>query len=282
MTPLADSSAFLDMERLLAQHQAALTLLQGMLSDPACHEITWLDLACGRGQIIAHLSENLSSTERAKLKLLGYDIENTYSRQAKKIAESMGLASFAFEIGALARFWENSSTDGPWQFITLTNTTHEIAPDSLAEILVRCIERLDSDGCLFLYDMERLPVPELGAIPWSAAEMKAILICMCRELGCNEYEPAVGTWAHKTCKGWNAQIRRAHMRLPTGFKDLLGDVIQATSCRIQELLQARLVRVNDALGSLAEHGPETGEEAEEKESLLYEFWAVSRALGGKE
>src|SRR5687767_11834890 len=132
MASLADSDAALDMERLLAQHQAALTLLQGMLSDPACQELSWLDLACGKGQIIAHLSENLSPLERKKISLLGYDIENAYSKQAKKIAESMGLASFVFEVGALGRFWENGATAGPWRFITLTNTVHEITPDSLA------------------------------------------------------------------------------------------------------------------------------------------------------
>ena len=112
--------------------------------------------------------------------------------------------------------------------------------------------------------------------------MKAILTCICRALGCDEYEPAVGTWAHKTCNGWNAQIHREYMGLPTNFRDRLGDVIQDTSCRIQELLQARHVRINAALSSLAEHGAETGEEAQEKESLLYDFWAVYRALGGNE
>src|SRR5258708_6495025 len=188
MSSLADSNAVFDVERLLVQHQAALTLLQGMLSDPACHELSWLDLACGKGQIIAHLNQNLSLSERRKIRLVGYDIENAHSKQAKKIAESMNLAAFAFEVGALGRFWENSATQGPWRFITLTNTTHEILPTTLAEILARCLERLEDDGCMFLYDMERLPTPELGAVPWSAAEMKAILTALCRSLGADAFE----------------------------------------------------------------------------------------------
>jgi hypothetical protein len=281
MTVLADSNAFFNMERLLVQHQAALTLLQGMLSDPNCHEISWLDLGCGRGQIISHLEKNLSATERSKIKLVGYDIENTYSIQAKGIAKSLELSSYSFEIGTLSRFWENRSTAGPWRFITLTNTIHEIAPKSLSEILARCIERLDNDGCLFMYDMEKLPVPELGAIPWSASEMKAILITLFRALGCSSFEPAVGTWTHKTCTGWNAQIRRSHMGLPTNFPEQLDEAIYVTSLRIEELLLDRLTRVDAALKSLAEYGPDTGQEMEDKESLLYEFWAVSRALGEK-
>lgn len=277
---LADSSAFLDLERLLAQHQAALTLLQGMLSDPACQELAWLDLACGKGQILAHLHKNLSPAEREKIKLVGYDIENQQSRQAKRIAESMNLASYQFEVGALSRFWENGATAGPWRFITITNTAHEIEPASLAEVLVRCVERLQDDGCLFLYDMERLPNPELGAVPWSAGEIKAVLTTMCRSLGSDSFEPAVGTWAHRTCNGWNGQVRRDHMGLPSEFKEHIPRAIQAASEKIHQLLEDRLGRVNAALESLAEHGPDTAEESDEKEALLYEYWALSRAIGG--
>src|SRR5258708_30990434 len=153
MSSLADSNAVFDVERLVVQHQAALTLLQGMLSDPGCHELAWLDLACGKGQIIAHLQQNLSDSERRKIRLVGYDIENANSKHAKRIAESMGLSSFSFEVGALGRLRENGLTIGPWRFITLTNTAHEIAPASLAGILATCIDRLAEDGCLFLYDM---------------------------------------------------------------------------------------------------------------------------------
>jgi SAM-dependent methyltransferase len=279
MSALADSNSLFDMERQLAQHQAALTVIQGMLSDPACNELSWLDLACGKGQIIAHLKENLSESERKKIRLVGYDIENANSKHAKRIAESMGMASFSFEVGSLGRFWENGSTAGPWRFITLTNTAHEIAPASLAKILAMCIDRLADDGCLFLYDMERLPNPELGAVPWSAAEMKAILVTLCRALGCSTFEPAVGRWTHKSCNGWNAQLRRAHMKLPSDYPDRIEAAIHATSDKIRELLLARLDRANTALQSLAEHGPASGEEGEEKSVLLYEFWAVSRALG---
>ena len=281
MTSLGDSSAFFDADRLLAQHQAALTLIQDMLSDPACEHLPWLDLACGKGQIIAHLDKNLSTSSRKKIRLVGYDIENAHSKHAKRIAESMELDSYVFEVGSLGKFWENGTTSGPWRFITLTNTTHEIEPSSLAAILTRCIERLAEDGCLFLYDMERLPTPELGAVPWSAAEMKAILATLCHSLGADpSFEPAVGTWAHRTCNGWNALIRRTHLGLPENFTNRLDAAIENTSERIRDLLRERALRVRAALESLTEHGPETGEEANEKEFLLYEFWAVSRALGG--
>jgi hypothetical protein len=71
------------------------------------------------------------------------------------------------------------------------------------------------------------------------------------------------------------------MNLPSDYSDRIGNAIRTTGDKIQELLRARLVRANAALESLADHGPGTGEEAAEKVTLLYEFWAVSRALGAK-
>lgn len=278
MTSLADSSAVLENYNL-PQHQAALTLLQGILSDPSCTKLRWLDLACGKGQIVAHLDNNLGSQARSKIELVGYDIENSYSKQAKRLAESKGLASCSFEVGALGNFWINQNTSGPWGFITLTNTTHEIAPNSLAEIFIRCIERLDENGCLFLYDMERLPNPELGAVPWSATEMQHILTILLGEMGCSTYKPEVGQWVHRSCRGWNAQLKRSHLGLPKDFENRIPEALAKTNRVVAKLLAERLARANAALESLAENPPETGEEAEDKIALLYEFWAVYRSVG---
>lgn len=280
MTSLADSSAVLENYNL-PQHQAALTLLQGILSDPNCTRLRWLDLACGQGQIVAHLDHNLGPKARSKIELVGYDIENGYSKQAKRLAESKGLASCSFDVGALGQFWANKNTSGPWGFITLTNTTHEIAPKSLAEIFIRCIERLDDNGCLFLYDMERLPNPELGAVPWSAAEIQNIMTTLLGELGCTTYKPEVGQWVHRSCRGWNAQLKRSHLDLPLDFRQRIPSALEKTNELVARLLTERLERANSALESLAEHPPETGEEAEDKIALLYEFWAVYRSVGGQ-
>src|ERR1700726_3728410 len=120
MPAIADSTAFFDHERMLAPHQAALTLLQGMLSDPKVEHVHWLDLACGKGQIIAHLRRNLNDSARAKLHFSGYDIDNHHTRHAEQLAQSMGLAKCDFSIGELAEFYHNDRTRGPWDFITLT------------------------------------------------------------------------------------------------------------------------------------------------------------------
>jgi hypothetical protein len=67
MGAIADSDAVHDIRRILPQHQSALTLLNSKLQNPAVQSFRWLDLACGKGQIISQLEENLSANQRQKL-----------------------------------------------------------------------------------------------------------------------------------------------------------------------------------------------------------------------
>ena len=65
MSSIAD--AIRDDDRVLPQHQAIVTLLQGWLSDPAMERLRWLDLACGRGQILTGVRGGLSTSARKKV-----------------------------------------------------------------------------------------------------------------------------------------------------------------------------------------------------------------------
>jgi hypothetical protein len=93
MPAIADSDAFKDPGRVLPQHQAALTLLQGRLSAPSTKRLSWLDLACGRGQIIVSLDENLSPEARAKIEYSAYDLDHEFARETRKTAQRLGFAS---------------------------------------------------------------------------------------------------------------------------------------------------------------------------------------------
>lgn len=278
MVSIADSDAFLSSERMLVQHQSALTILQGMVTDPDITEIKWLDLASGRGQIIAQLERNLSEDERNKIHFQGYDVENAHTRQAARLSENLKLSNASFEIGELSTFHEHVSTQGPWDFLTLTNTIHEISPSSLSQIFVNCLMRLSERGCLFIYDMESLPSPELGAVLWTAPEIRSILTKIFEEFGCVKYRPAIGTWSHKTCDGWNVQVKRKHIDFPEGYAKKNDHVIMMTTNHIETILKEKFSQIKGALESLTKFGAETSEESQAKEKLLFDYWAVSRAL----
>ncbi len=279
MASIADSNAVQNSERLLPQHQAALTLLQSRLSNPASPNFRWLDLACGRGQIILALRNNLSDEARAKIEFHAYDINDEYARETRRVAEKQGFASHLIKIGDLSDFNKILNAEISYDFITLTNTVHEVSPKSLATILADCIFRLSKSGTLFIYDMERIKPPELGAVPWEREEVNSIVSSLLTALGVNSYKPEVGQWSHRTCNAWNVQLERSFFGITTcEASDRREAAIKSATITIIDLIQRKCESCRRALETLTLCGTETGEENDEKEKLVFEFWALSRAL----
>jgi SAM-dependent methyltransferase len=280
MSALADSSAVLDPERLLSQHQAALTLLQSRLADPQLSVLRWLDLACGKGQILAQLDENLTPLQRGKIEYVGFDLNVKFGQFTEMRAAQLALKSAKVEYGELTRFSEIVRKGLQFDFITFTNTIHEINPSNLAGILFDCICRLTPTGSLFVYDMETLPIPELGAVPWKAAEMASIVDALLGGVGVAGYKPAVGGWIHRTVRGWNILIEKSHILHENSGIEISRDQAIGLGCaKIIEVLQRRRDDCCRALESLTKYGSATEGENVQKLAALYEFWAVKRALG---
>lgn len=279
LSALADSTAFRDPERILAQHQAALTLLQARLSAPNSPPLAWLDLACGRGQIILGLEENLSSDARAKIAYWAYDLDQTFARETRRAAERVGFASFETRVGDLSDFHRVLPEAHHFDFVTVTNTIHEVHPARLSEILVNCIERLSDTGTLFIYDMERLVPLELGALPWKRDDIRLILRSLLDALGATEYAPEVGRWSHRNCNGWNVQIQRQHLNVARAVAIERRDrAITAVTSQISDILKRRMDECRASLETLTIYGAQTAEEEGDKERLLFDFWAAYRAL----
>ena len=277
---IKDSDAHFNPNRMLSQHQAALTLLQPRASDPATKTLQWLDLACGRGQIIAALDKNMPPKDRAKIRYYGYDIKEEFVLQTTRIANNLAMRSVEGKIGDLSNF--NSLYDNKllFDFISLTNTVHEVDPGYLAALIIDSLLRLKNKGTLFVYDMEKINPPELGAVPWRGDEMQKIIDMVLETLGApHVYRPGVGVWQHSTCTAWNVIIDRKHLRVTA--KKLVARRVKAvakTRQVIQKLLENKLDLCRKSLASLTTFGEQTSEEKENKLHFLYEYWAVSRAL----
>jgi SAM-dependent methyltransferase len=281
VSAIADSSAMKDARYVLPQHQAAITLLQARLSDPACDLFGWLDLACGRGQIIAALNDNLTPEARSHLAYWGYDINQEYVRETRAIADSLGLATVDTRVCDLRDFGKILPQGTTFDFVTLTNTVHEVNAADRASVLVDAILRLSPDGTLFVYDMESIRPPELGAVPWSRDEARSIVYTLLEVLGVDSYRPEVGLWHHRSCDAWNVLLERQHLKVSDDQLAARRETaISALAERIKQLLVAKLELCRTLLESLTLKGAETSEEQNEKQRLLYEYWAVSRALGG--
>jgi len=277
MASLADSDAVHDIRRILPQHQSALTLLNGKLQNPAVKSFQWLDLACGKGQIISQLGENLSEKQRNKLSYVGYDINVEYTRTAERMADSLHLARYEFLHGDMSSFNSIIKPDAEFDFITCTNTAHELQPGAFAELFLSALRRLSTRGEFFIYDMESMTKPELGALPWRSAEIAALLNSAFEVLG-TDFRVEPSGWSHTSCKGWSVTIQREYI-------DKTDDEINVAQQRISErldqeidrILTERFIECNRMIETFCRFGADTADDVSARLLALYEFWALHRA-----
>lgn len=279
MFPIADSDAVYDTNKILPQHLAALTLLNGHLQNPSVESAHWLDIACGKGQIIAHLDKNLSIGNRAKLSYVGYDINIDFLRTARKTAEGLNLQAADFILGDLSSFSKLVPMDRKFDFITCTNTAHEMERGCFACLFLDALLRLSDSGELFIYDMESLIKPELGALPWRKQEIDELINAAFNTLG-TKFRPQLCEWPHSTVRGWSVVIQREYIKVTNEMIiEKRDDISKLLEGIIDGILDSRLKECNGFLEAFCKCGTQTPEDTSDKINALYEFWAIHRAKG---
>jgi SAM-dependent methyltransferase len=274
---IADSSAVLDMNRILPQHQSAITLINTMLQNPEQIKLNWLDIACGKGQIISQLSDNISDGNMKKIKYTGYDINHEYTLIAEKIASNLGFDLYRFFHGDLSSFSKIISIDEHFDFITCINTVHELDPKIFSNLLIDSIIRLSNTGELFISDLESLENPELGALSWHGDEIGQLLNVLCEVAG-TKYRIHPNIWAHSTCRAWTAVIQRQYFMVSNEMLfEKRNEIISRLDDTIDALLDKRFEECIKILQTYQRCGIATAEEAKLKEQSLYEFWALYNA-----
>jgi len=277
MAVINDSDAYLNKDRLLAQHQAALSLLQGKLDKPGLTDLIWLDLGCGKGQIIVNLEHNIGDDARTKISYSAFDIIEEHLSITLKKAESLKFKNSNGKIGDISDFPNLFPVGNKYDFITLTNSIHEFSPLLIPDILFESIVRLSSTGLLFVYDMESLPSLELGAITWTREEIHELLKSFFKHFDIQGYSPTPGRWNHSSCFGWNIQLSREYINVTDEeltVKKVLA--IELTKQDIVTILKRKLDECEKSLESITKHGAETDEEEKSKQKLLYDFWSLNR------
>jgi SAM-dependent methyltransferase len=278
---IADSSA-ITVDRVLPHHQAAITVLVNVLF-PRVDEgsLEWLDLACGKGQVIAHLQHALPDDQmRSKISFFGFDIENEYVRETKRLGAKINLGSVDGMVGDLTQFATLVDSERSFSFITFTNTLHELPPVLLGSLLLHLLK---PKGILYIADMESLSPLELGAVPWDQNDVKRVIDFLYKLLGSKESKSVVQRWPHKSCFGWSVQIERSAFEITTAE---LKEKLPAFKLQLEEFItnvfRERLDRTIEALEALTESGGgQTAEEINTKSGLLYEHWGLSRFFGAK-
>ena len=277
MSSIADSDAVHDIRRILPQHQSALTLLNGKLQNPAVKSFRWLDLACGKGQIISQLGENLSEKQRNKLSYIGYDLNVEYTKTAERMADTLQLEHYEFLHGDMSSFHDIVKSDSKFDFITCTNTAHELQPGAFAALFLGTLRRLSSTGEFFIYDMESLSKPELGALPWRSAEIDSLLNSAFEALG-TDFRVDPSGWSHSSCKGWSVTIQREYInKTDDEIQESQSKISERIELEIDRILMERVTECNRMLDTFCRFGAHTAEDALARTLALYEFWALHRA-----
>jgi len=140
----------------------------------------WLDLACGRGNLIEHCCESFE-TDSIKIHYHGLDKGDRYKNDFELFVEEKNLDKHLAEINfMIADFtsWKKCflETKGfsKYDWISFINVLHEIDPAEISAILLSMIKYCKKDGFLYFSDLEKLVEPEAGAITWTLEEMKEI------------------------------------------------------------------------------------------------------------
>jgi len=283
MSAIHDSNAIYNKEKMLIQHQAILTLIQKEVGNPEISTYRWLDLGCGKGQLITNLESNFSTETRAKIIYSAYDVKDDYVTGTVKIAEKLGFQNFSGKTGDILDFPNIYNSSEKFEFISLTNAVHELSPGIISQVLFEAIIRLENTGLLFMYDMEELPIPELGAITWSCLEMKEILKCLIESIPVtNRYFPETGQWQHHSCNAWNVILHRGYLGVSNQILfEKKETIIKVINEKIRDLISRKLKKCSDSLDALTKYGPETESEEKFKMKLLFDYWALNRFLNGK-
>jgi hypothetical protein len=280
MNSLGDSTAVLT-TKVLPQHQSAITLLGVLLGAADAKTVEWLDLACGKGQIIAQFDKNVpEAAVRAKVAYHAYDIDNEHTRTAEKLANELGFKAVNVRVGEMDNFANVFHPDQKFSFISFTNTVHEIRPGFIGNLIIDLILRLDEGGVLYMYDMETLPVPELGAVPWDGSDVKKLLLTIIKTLGGNELPLITQTWEHSTCTGWSVNLQRNQLHLSDeNIAARAKEAAKSAAGTIEEILRAKVKVAAAALEALTRYGARSEEDRRRAAKSLNEYWSLRRALG---
>lgn len=275
---LADSNSVLYEDRVLAQHQVVLGLMRQYTQDPSINSLNWLDLACGKGQILNNIEQVIPAERRNKINYIGFDVSKEFAQRTEKRAKEL-FVNPRVEICDLVFFEKYLNDSDKFDIITFTNTAHEITPKSLSETFVSATCRIDVNGFLYVYDMEQLPHPELGAITWNGKDIHRIFSNMLTSIGVKkESLPDVAIWPHKSCTCWNLQLHRKHIKIDS-LNDKRIKMLEATEKSIEETLKNKFLNIHTQLDTISQYGSQTISEQEETIKLLFEYWAISKALG---
>lgn len=278
MGTIADSSAVLEKKRLLNQHQAALTLIQGQVVKPNITTFRWLDLCCGKGQIIINLEDNFTENVRQKIEYYIQDINEDYLKVTQKNAEDLKFKKVESYTTDICKFHAIIPEAVKYDFVTLINAVHEIDPYFIPILLFESIIRLSNSGTLYMYDMETINPLELGAVTWTREEIQELVNTFLNGITVANYQPNANRWHHTTCNAWSFEIQKEYLIETSEIVKRKTEILHASNLIVKEILLRKHSSCTLALESYTRYGAETPEDNQKRTQLLFDFYSLTRII----
>ena len=281
MNVLNDSSSVCSKERVYSQHQAAMTLLQNRLKKPSVDDFHWIDIACGQGQILTNLENILGADLRKKVTFHAFDVDKDSLKVAIELANSLAFNKVKDKVGQIEDFHPLMG-EHKFDFITLTNSIHEFEPYGIPAVFIDLLSHLRPDGLLYVFDMEQLTSPELGAIAWNRTEITKILCDIFKHLSVKDYVPEASDWPLSSIRAWSVQIDMVHISKGISITtESRAEAIRATKGLIESLLKKKLELCAKTLKALKENRPDSAAEKLIRDNAVFDFWALNDVIGGQ-
>lgn len=256
--------------------------------------IKWLDLCCGRGNVLKHITTTLGELSR-RVKYYGVDINLEHRNECQETIRKMGLndhlaAPPQVFVGDILKPW-NMDQGTQFDIVTLLNVLHEIPPFSIYSVLRNALDRCKYTGLVLIVDMCSLPRLEWQAITWQKEHLLNLMSPLLKQnkgvslvqhsIPISIYPRRVDVWALRLRK--SIVRTRVFPKWEWREKDTKHrNIVKSYLLRKKTGLSEQIETICRDTGELLVVGKEKAEN-ENLRKLLLEYWAVSEALssGGK-
>ena len=273
-------TAIQNIKRDLAQHQTVVTDIQTVLMDPEVSNFKWLDLCCGKGQILANLDSHIEKSQCKKIHFFAYDSNESSIGVTKEIASKYNFGSINTKIAEVKDFCRHRDEYTKCDYITFINSIHEINPFQVMDVINECVLSLSEDGKIYIFDMENINPPELGAIPFFKTEIDRIIDYYFSIIKADS-KPQTSLWKYTNTNAWQLIIRRKFLRISN--EDIIERYLQKRdelNGLIRSIIEEKKTLIATALDSMYEIGEKiTSEDKDEERMSVYLYWAIKKCLG---
>ena len=172
-----------------------------MLENSNKNDWEWLDLACGRGNLIEHCCESFGNDSN-KIHYNGLDKGDRYKNEFDLFVEEKNLRKYLAEINFIIadftswkKCFHESKGISEYDWISFINVLHEIDPKEISAILLSMIKLCKKDGFIYFSDLEELVEPEADAITWTLEEIEGIFSLLFNKYTAFRFKRSVSTFA---------------------------------------------------------------------------------------